>query len=129
MTGEAPGDAKAIRGVVVLTDGMNTTGDTRLHDLIVMRVGSECLVKEVGNNKVGYELVDQCTGIPVDKEKVTGIRLALKTDHPVQIFFIGIGDDVDIEVGRMLAEATGAEYVGIGEEDLANVIAAFGKYF
>ena len=60
---------------------------------------------------------------------MTGIKLALESRHPVQIFFIGIGEDVDLDVGRMLAEASGAEYVGIAEEDLAKVIEAFGKYF
>ena len=129
MTDEAPGEEEAIRGVVVLTDGKNTTGDTRLHDLIVIRSGSECLVEEVGDDKLGYKLVDQCTETPVDQEGVIGIRLALETRHPVQIFFIGIGEDVDLEVGRMLAEASGAEFQGTTEKDLANVIEAFGKYF
>ena len=73
--------------------------------------------------------MDQCTGTPIDKEEVTGIRLALETRYPVQIFFIGIGEDVDLEVGRMLAEASGAEFQGTTEDDLAAVIARFGKYF
>ena len=60
---------------------------------------------------------------------MTGIRLALETRYPVQIFFIGIGEDVDLEVGRMLAEASGAEFQGTTEDDLAAVIARFGKYF
>ena len=124
MTDATTGEPEAIRGVVVLTDGKNTTGDTRLHDLILMRSESECIVKEVGD-----KLVDQCTGSAVDEKEVTGIKLALETRHPVQIFFIGIGERVDIQVGRMLAEASGAEYVGSTEEDLAKVIEAFGKYF
>ena len=33
----------------------------------------------------------------------------MPTRHPVQIFFIGIGTDADMEIGRILAEATGAE--------------------
>ena len=124
MTDDATGEEGAIRGVVVLTDGRNTTGNTRLHDLIVMRSKSECLVKEVGD-----ELVDQCTVSPVDKTQVRGNNVALETTHRIQIFFIGIGEDVDLGVGRLLAEASGAEYVGTPEEDLANVIEEFGKYF
>ena len=65
MTDEAPGEQDAIRSVVALTDRKNTTGNIMLHDLIVMRVGSECLVKEFGDHKAGAELVDQCTGTPV----------------------------------------------------------------
>ena len=56
-------------------------------------------------------MADQCTGDTVDKKDVTGIGAALETRRPVQIFFIGIGDDVDIQIGRMLAEAqTGARW-------------------
>ena len=73
--------------------------------------------------------MDQCTGDTIDKKDMTGIRLALETRRPAQIFFIGIGENVDLEVGRILAEASGAEYVASTEEDLAKVIEAFGKYF
>ena len=125
MTDQAPGDADAIRGVVVLTDGKAIGSVTQLHDLIVMRTGpDECLVKEEG-----IELVDRCNAGPVDKREVTGSRLAVETRNRIQIFYIGIGDDADIQVGRMLAEASGAEYVGTAAEDLANVIEKFGKYF
>ncbi len=55
--------------------------------------------------------------------------MAVETHNPVQIFFIGIGEDVDVQVGRILAEATDAEYVVTTEEALANVIERFGKYF
>jgi hypothetical protein len=34
-----------------------------------------------------------------------------------------------MEVGRILAEATGAEFQGVAEEDLANVLEEFSKYF
>ena len=129
MTDATPDEAEAIRGVVVLTDGKANTGDTRLHDLIVIRSMSECRVNEQWEDNVGYQLVEQCSGRPVDQDEVTGIKLALETRHPVQIFFIGIGEDVDLDVGRMLAEATGAEYVGIAEEDLAAVIARVEGYF
>jgi hypothetical protein len=60
---------------------------------------------------------------------MVGSALALKTHHPIQIFFIAIGDDADMQVGRLLAEATGAEFQGAKEKDLANVLAEFSKYF
>lgn len=110
---------------MVLTDGKATGGATMLHDLIVMRTRpGECLVTEVEG-----QLIDQCTGRAVAEKEVTGSKLAMETRNDIGIFYIGIGDDADIQVGRMLAEASGAEYVGTAEKDLANVIERFGKYF
>ncbi len=57
------------------------------------------------------------------------MSLAIETEHPVQIFFIGIGEDADLDVGRILAEATGAEFQGVSDEDLASVLAEYSKYF
>ena len=34
-----------------------------------------------------------------------------------------------MEVGRILAEATGAEFQGVTEEDLAEFLEEFSKYF
>ena len=58
-----------------------------------------------------------------------GTRLRIETEHPIQIFFIGIGEDADLDVGRMLAGATYAEFQGVTEEDLANLLAEFSGYF
>lgn len=58
-----------------------------------------------------------------------GAGLETETEHPIQIFFIGIGDDADLQVGRLLTEATGAEFQGVAEEDLAQVLEEFSKYF
>ena len=66
-------------------------------------------------------------GTPVSKSDLIGTELA--TASNVQIFFIGIGADADLDVGRVLAEATGAEFQGVTEEDLANVLAEFSGYF
>ena len=52
----------------------------------------------------------------------------MSTKHPIQVFFIGVGA-ADLQVGRILAEATGAEYQGTTEADLAKVIEAFGDYY
>jgi len=129
MTDSTPGEEGAIRGVVVLTDGKAIIGKTRLHDIVVaVRTGTECVVTEVGDYEVGYRLVD-CNGTAIAKEDVTGISLALGTSLPVQIFFIGIGEAVDIDVGRILAEATDAEFEGVAEKDLAKAIERYGKYF
>lgn len=34
-----------------------------------------------------------------------------------------------MQVGRMPAQATGTEFQGVSEDDLANVLAEFSKYF
>ena len=52
----------------------------------------------------------------------------VETKHPVQIFFIGIGD-ADLQIGRILSMATGAEFQGATEKDLAKVLELFSKYF
>jgi hypothetical protein len=44
------------------------------------------------------------------------------------VFFIGVGE-ANLQVGRILAEATGAEYKGTTDEDLEKVIGEFGDYF
>ena len=60
--------------------------------------------------------------------------------HHIEKFFLGIepdiigegeaiGDDADMEVGRILAESTGAEFQGVTEGALANVLEEFSKYF
>lgn len=49
-------------------------------------------------------------------------------DRRVQVFFVSFGD-ADVHIGRILAQATGAEYQGSTEEDLANVIEELSGYF
>ncbi len=65
----------------------------------------------------------------VARADVVGTGLVLTSHHPVQVFFIGIGNDADVEIGRLLAKATGPEFQGVTETDLAKVLAEFGKYF
>ena len=72
--------------------------------------------------------IDQ-SGRPVSRQEIIGQGLAIRTNHPVQIFFIGIGADADMEVGRILSQATGAEFQGVTEQDLANLLEQFSKYF
>lgn len=127
MTDTAAGSPEAIRAVVVLTDGKANEGETRLDDIISMTSLAEAPIKEFRgfeNDQFGTD----SSGARIVKKDIIGSGLALKTDHPVQIFFIGIGD-ADMEIGRMLAQATGAEFQGVTEKDLSSVLAEFSKYF
>ena len=126
MTDAAEGDPDAIRAVVVMTDGGVNGGETCLDDLIEMMSTTESLVVFCG---LEGESPQDVAANPIDKESIFGIRLAITTRHPVQIFFIGIGDDADLDIGRVLAEATGAEFQGVAEQDLANVLAKLIGYF
>ena len=62
------------------------------------------------------------------KRNIIGTGLAVNTKHRILIFFVGIGD-ADMEIGRILAEATGSAFRGATEADLAEILALFGKYF
>ena len=47
----------------------------------------------------------------LSRRDLIGTGLALDTYHrSIQIFVTGIGEDADIEVSRMLAKATGAQF-------------------
>jgi hypothetical protein len=134
MTDAAPGPEEAIRAVVVLTDGQANKGQTGLDDLIEMiSLPNEVPIREfkgfVGQGVATLDTwaTDQ-NGTRVDKKNIIGTGLAIETRHPVQLFFIGIGD-ADLDVGRLLAGATGADFRGATEEDLAQVIEEFSKYF
>ena len=128
MTDDAPGDPNAILGAVVLTDGRANKGRTRLDDLIRMRSPDEKVIRQFTGFENGPAPVTE-EGRSVAKNEAVGSALALETDTTVQVFFIGIGDDTDLDVGRMLAQATGAEFQGVAEDDLARVLEEFSKYF
>ncbi len=128
MTDTAPGDANAIRAVVVLTDGQANRGDTRLDSLITMMTSREIDIKQFR----GFEsdnAGEEQGGRMVPKKEIIGTGMAFKTQHDIQVFFIGIGQDADMQIGRMFAQATGAEFQGATERDLAAVLASFSKYF
>jgi Ca-activated chloride channel family protein len=128
MTDAVARKEDAIRAVVVLTDGQANRCETELDDLIQMLSRDEVAITQFGGCQGDPIAVDK-HGKSVEKRDLIGSGLAIKTRYPVQIFYIGIGDDADIEVGRMLAEATGAEFQGTTEEDLANLLEQFSKYF
>ncbi len=127
MTDAASGEADDIRAVIVLTDGRANRGSIGLDDLIKMMSRDEAPIE--GYDGFPESVALDARGSPVAKEDIIGTGLALKTRYPIQIFFIAIGEDADIEVGRMLAEAMGAEFQGTTEKDLANLLEKFSKYF
>ncbi len=128
MTDGAAGEANAIRAVVVLTDGRANRRQTRLDNLVQMISRNELAIRQFRgfeNDATAWEE----GGGEVPKQDIIGNALAIKTAHPIQIFFIGIGKDADMEVGRMLAQATGAEFQGVMDKDLAQLLEEFSKYF
>jgi hypothetical protein len=47
----------------------------------------------------------------------------------VHIFSVALGDDADLEVLRILAEATNSTFNKATEKDLVQILERFGKYF
>ena len=127
MTDVAEGESYAIRAVVVLTDGQANHCKTRLDDLIEMEA-DELPIQSFSGCE-GESMAEREGGTRVDKRMVIGTGLTSETSHTIQIFYIGIGDDSDMEIGRMLAGATGAEFQGVAEDDLANLLEEFSGYF
>jgi hypothetical protein len=140
MTDIAVGGDEDMRAVVVLTDGHANAGTARLDDIIELKSHGGSAIRLAGFWKDDFA---DAQGHKIDKADVLGAGLAMKTDHPVQIYFIGIGADADMEIGRMLAEATGAgaekgielpsgdtvaRVTRVREVDLARVLEEF-KYF
>lgn len=126
MADQAEPDLQAIRGVVVLTDGKANRGQP-LDRVITMSVDERPV-----RGCSGFESEPQCrdqSGQQVAKDKVLGEGLALPTAHDIHIFYVGIGGDADLEVGRLLASATASTYVKTTEQNLAAVVETFGLYF
>ena len=117
----------AIKKGIEMTDGRANEGLTQLDDLIRMEA-NEKTIEEFSGMEDGPLPLDE-RGRRVNKIDVIGTELALETAHPIQIFFIGIGEDADLEVGRIIANATGAEFQGIREKDLASLIGELPGYF
>jgi len=128
MTDSAKGEQNAIRAVVVLTDGQSNDGTQKLDNIIRMMSRNETIINQFSGTQNEQTGIDE-QGRKVNKEDIIGFDLKIETTHDIQIFFIGIGGDADMEVGRILSEATGAEYQGVTEGDLANIMEEFSKYF
>ena len=110
---------EAIRGVVVLTDGLANAGRVELSQLIRIQDRQE---REV---HVGLE------GGPGLKDYL-GAGLAFPTRHPVHIFSVGVGD-ADWEGLRIFAEASGGVVARSSDSSagsgLIQVLERFSKYF
>jgi hypothetical protein len=128
MSDSVSDEEGAIRAVVVLTDGLANRGNTDLDDIIDMISRNELAIRKYSGFDGDLVAIDE-GGNQVAKKDIIGNKLAIATSHSIQIFFIGIGEDADMEVGRMLAQATGAEFQGVTEKDLAQLLEEFSKYF
>jgi len=117
LVDQAPGPDDAKRVLVVLTDGQANEGRC-LSDIVSMTSSDERPVDFCGKNDSSS----------VDDEHIKGSALSINHEHEVQIFFVGFGDS-DIAVGRILAQATGAEYQASTDEALATVIEQLSGYF
>ncbi len=139
MTDSANGAAEDNHAVVILTDGQANQGQISLHDIIKMKSRAGRAITKYTGFESEYGGLDS-VGNTVGKRDIVGSELAINTKHPIQIFFIGIGNDADMEIGRLLAEATGAEsqkgfqeqkvprVQRVREIDIARVLEEF-KYF
>lgn len=123
LTANTDGDEDALRAVVVLSDGEATSGRC-LDTVIELRTIDELPVQFCGTK--GADATSG--GAKVDLDDVVGYGLATAPSHEVQIFFLGFGN-ADFDIGRLLAQATDAEYQGQTEADLAKVIEQLSGYF
>ena len=132
LTDAATGPPGATRAVVVLSDGQATEGEMCLHELVRMATKGEepvvrfCGIMGRGDVDPVVRRGDGTTTVP--RSSVVGEELALAHTSPVQVFFLGFGE-ADIDVGRILAQATSAEYQGSTQDDLAAVIETLSGYF
>jgi Ca-activated chloride channel family protein len=125
---QAPGDPDTIRGVVVLSDGQATAGNRSLNDLVMMNSRAEKPIANFLGRDKELNGIEEGTRAAVPKQEIMGTGLRIKTLHPIHIFFVGVGE-ADLEIGRILAEATHSAFQGTTERSLANVLGTFGKYF
>jgi Ca-activated chloride channel family protein len=125
LTDEAAGDDRATRAVVVLSDGEATAG--RCLDTIVSMISRDETPIYSYCGRAGDQAIDADRDTVV-LEDVVGEYLTVAKDDPVQVFFLGFGE-ANLHIGRILAQASGAEYQGSTEEDLASVIEELSGYF
>jgi Ca-activated chloride channel family protein len=125
LTDEATGDPAATRAVVVLSDGEATEGRC-LSDVVSMSSVHERSVSNFCGQEGDTPAEDGGGAVAIGD--VVGDSLLVPHDHDVQVFFLGFGE-ADFDIGRILAEATGAEFRGSTQEDLAGVIEELSGYF
>ncbi len=129
MAATAPAPEKSIRGVVVLAGGPANSGSSlSLSELVKMAAGG----KQIRTCR-GFEGETQCIdedGRTVDRSAVTGVPSTTDGAAAIKVYFIGIGmSDTDLQVGRILAEATRSNFVGTTVKDLSAVVGVFKGYF
>ena len=114
VTDEAAGAEGTKRILVVLSDGHANRG--------------QCLSTIVSMKSADESDVSFC-GKEGDKEPpgVHGDALTIEHHNDIQVFFVGFGES-DIAVGRILAEATGAEYRATTDDELTTVIEQLSGY-
>ncbi len=123
QTDAAEGPGESIRAAVVLTDGQANTVTVRLDELVTVETRAETDITR-WDGYAGSEAVDE-HNVRRPASAVIGTGTRADLDNEVQVFFVAIGEDADLEVGRILAEATRAEFARAPEEDLAKVIEEF----
>jgi len=127
MAATAPAPEKSIRGVVVLAGGPANSGSS-LGDLVKIAAGG----KQIRICR-GFEGETQCIdedGRTVDRSAVTGVPSTTDGAAAIKVYFIGIGmSDTELQVGRILAEATRSNFVGTTVKDLSTVVGVFKGYF
>lgn len=126
LADRASAEPTAIRGVVVLTGGPANTGRP-LHDLIELASTDGRAIRACGGFS-GGQCLDE-SGQLIDMTRVDGARLAIPTTNAVHVYYVGIGENADLEVGRVIADATGSDVVAAKVEDLARVVRTFSEYF
>ena len=114
MADAYPLSGDAIRGVVLLSDGIRTDGKVGLSDLIQLRTDQEQVISQFTEG---------------DKKGLHGSGLAFSTSHPVHVFSIAYGNDADLEVLRIFSEATNSTFNKATEKNITEVLEIFSKYF
>ena len=110
----------------MLTDGRANRCDTQLDDIVDMSCPNEKPILDFSGCE-GTRAMDAAG--TVAETEIFGTKLAIDTRHEIQIFYIGIGEDADLDVGRILSGATGADYRTVTEDAMAEVLAEFARYF
>jgi hypothetical protein len=128
MSERADADPAATRAVVVLSDGVATQRQACLDSLVTLVDKGERPVTWCATDQVTDPQIAVDRSISANDVRALGRGPLLEDAPRVQIFFVGFGE-ADIDVGRLLAQATSGEYVGSTDEDLAAVIADLGPYF
>jgi Ca-activated chloride channel homolog len=125
----ADAEPGAIRGVVVLAGGRPAAGRP-LHDLVHL------VARATGTPIVtcpGFDRDASCedrNGTSVGLHEVEAAGWALATRNRVRVFYVGTGARADLEVGRLLSEATpSSDPVPAPEGGLDDIIKRFSSYF